>query len=71
MSRKQNCIKMNGINAHDSDNLERNQDSQNTLNQSLDTNNTQDTIPTTTNNSIEQKMVDALAPVLGKEATFE
>ncbi|KAJ9106463.1 hypothetical protein QFC19_003193 [Naganishia cerealis] len=67
----QKCVKMNGINAHDSDNLERNQESQNTLNKSLDTNNTQDTIPTTTNNSIEQKMVDALAPVLGKEATFE
>ena len=67
----QNSVKITGINARDSDNVERNQENQNTLNKSLDTNNTQDKIPPTTENSIEQKMVDALAPVLGKEATLE
>lgn len=70
----QNIISMNGTNAHDWNDVERNShpESQHTLNNSPDTNkNTQDTFPATIENSIEQKMVDALAPVLGKETPIE
>lgn len=58
---EQNIVKTNGTNAHDS-NVEHYLESQalNPKNQ-----NTQNTIPATTEKSIEQEMVDALALVLG------